>query len=309
MVERVRIGTRGSLLARWQTDHVRDLLRAAWADLTVEIEVISTHGDQVLDTPLPLLGGKGVFTAELEAALHNHSIDCAVHSLKDLPTENPPGLTVGATPPRANPHDALISRDGHTLDTLPEGAVIGTSSSRRAAQLLHYRPDLRLSDIRGNVDTRLRKAFDPAGGYDAILLACAGLERLGKFDAVTQIIPKEIMLPAPGQASMAVQCRDDDESLALLHPLTHADTFAAVTAERAFLSGLGGGCSLPIAAFAIVEGDRLVLRGRVNSPDGVEQIDVEADGAADIESAYQLGLALAAEAQQQGARSLLERIS
>lgn len=308
MAEVVTIGTRGSLLARWQTDHVRDLLCAAWSDLTVQIEVISTHGDQVLDTPLPLIGGKGVFTAELEAALHNRTIDFAVHSLKDLPTENPPGLTVGATPPRANPHDALISRSGHTIESLPRGAVIGTSSRRRAAQLSHFRPDLQFADIRGNVDTRIRKALDLAGEYDAIVLACAGLERLEKFDVVTQIIPADIMLPAPGQASMAVQCREESEAFNLLIPLDHDATRAAITAERAFLARLGGGCSLPIGALAQVQDGRLHLRGRVSAPDGSEQIDVEADGSAALPAAYELGAALAVEALERGARSILEQI-
>src|SRR5215207_2285221 len=172
MVERsTRIGTRGSALARWQTDTVADLLRGAWPRLQVEVQVIQTQGDRVLDKPLPMIGGKGVFTAELESALRAGEIDFAVHSLKDLPTENPDSLTIGATPKRATPNDALISRDGYTLALLPRGATIGTSSRRRAAQLLYHRADLKIADIRGNVDTRIRKALDPDGQYDAILLA------------------------------------------------------------------------------------------------------------------------------------------
>lgn len=305
----VCIGTRGSLLARWQTDHVRDLLREAWPALDIDIQVMSTQGDQVLDTPLPMLGGKGAFTAELEAALHQRHIDFAVHSLKDLPTENPPGLTVGATPIRANAHDALISRGGHMLDTLPHGAVIGTSSPRRAAQLLHYRADFVMHDIRGNVDTRLRKALDPNGDYDAILLACAGLERLGKGDVITQVIPFDVMLPAPGQAAMAVQCRDEAEAFDLLQPLNHDATHIAVTAERAFLAGLGGGCALPIAALATVQNGQLHLHGRVSATDGTRQIDVEAAGAATMTAARQLGRELAAQALDRGARPLLEASS
>ncbi|MBZ0287635.1 MAG: hydroxymethylbilane synthase, partial [Anaerolineae bacterium] len=171
----VVLGTRGSALARWQTDHVSGLLCEAWPDLTIQIQVLTTQGDRVVDTPLPLIGGKGLFTAELEAALRAHAIDFAVHSLKDLPTENPPDLILGAVPKRAAANDVLVSRKNYTLRTLPQGAVVGTSSRRRAAQLLHCRPDLHTVDIRGNIDTRIRKALDPAGKYDAIILASAGL--------------------------------------------------------------------------------------------------------------------------------------
>jgi hydroxymethylbilane synthase len=168
----LRLGTRGSALARWQTDHVADLLAAAWPGLALEVVVLHTQGDRLLDTPLPLVGGKGAFTAELEAALRRGEIDLAVHSLKDLPTAMPVGLVLGAVPARADPSDVLVSRGGYRLETLPQGATVGTSSRRRAAQLLHHRPDLRLLDVRGNVDTRLGKALDPDGPYDALLLAC-----------------------------------------------------------------------------------------------------------------------------------------
>jgi hydroxymethylbilane synthase len=304
----VRIGTRGSALARWQTDNVAERLRAAWPGLDVQLTVMTTHGDRVLDTPLPLIGGKGVFTAELEAALRDHTVDFAVHSLKDLPTENPPGLTVGATPERADPRDTLISRAGYTLDTLPHGATIGTSSRRRAAQLLSRRPDLKMADIRGNVDTRIRKALDPDGPYDAILLAAAGLERLGLAGHVSQYLPLDVMLPAPGQASMAVQCRDEAESLTMLAPVNHLPTALAITAERAFLAGLGGGCSLPIAAFAAVTDGEIHLRGRVNAPDGSEQVDVEARGAATLPDAHALGVELASAALARGVGTILEAI-
>ncbi|MBZ0274744.1 MAG: hydroxymethylbilane synthase, partial [Anaerolineae bacterium] len=194
-IETLRFGTRGSDLALWQTRYVMALLKEAQPSLEVEYEIIRTRGDQVLDTPLPLVGGKGVFTAELEAALHEKRVDCAVHSLKDLPTEQPDGLTIGAIPVRANPADALISRAGYTLATLPQGARVGTSSTRRAAQLLHKRPDLQLLDIRGNVDTRIRKALAVDGDYDAIVLAYAGLDRLGFTDVVSQILDFDDMLP------------------------------------------------------------------------------------------------------------------
>jgi hydroxymethylbilane synthase len=300
----IRLGTRGSALARWQTDYVAGLLQAAHPGLRVEIQVISTQGDRVLDKPLPLVGGKGIFTAELEMALRSGQIDYAVHSLKDLPTEPPNGLSIGAIPLRANPADVLVSHSSFSLKNLPMGATVGTSSRRRSAQLLHIRPDLRTLDIRGNVDTRVRKALDADGDYDAILLAYAGLERLGKLDSITDRLRFEDMLPAPGQGALAIQCRDETESLDLLTPIQHAETTACVNAERAFLAGLGGGCSLPIAAYAEIDGDRLLLRGRVNSPEGRQQIDVRADGS--ISAALNIGYQLAQQALAEGAAALLE---
>jgi hydroxymethylbilane synthase len=305
----IRIGTRASALARWQTDYVAALLKRAWQDLTVEPVIITTRGDKVLDTPLPLIGGKGVFTAELEAALLNGEIDLAVHSLKDLPTEDTPGLIVGAIPERGSPNDALISRNRHTLETLPTGAAVGTSSRRRSAQILHRRPDLRVLDIRGNVDTRIRKALDFEGQYDAILLALAGLERLGQTSVISQIVALEDVLPAPGQGALAVQCRDETDSRSLLAPINHPPTEIAVTAERAFLAALGSGCSLPVAAYSELSGDILNLRGRVNSVDGVAQIDVALIGSADLDSARKLGSNLARMALDQGAARLLEQQS
>jgi hydroxymethylbilane synthase len=305
MTKTIRLGTRGSTLARWQTDHVRGLLEAAWPRVHFEVKIITTRGDQVLDTPLPLVGGKGVFTAELEAELRSGAIDLAVHSLKDLPTDSPQGLAVGAIPPRADPHDVLISRSRYTLDTLPHGASVGTSSTRRAAQLLHLRPDLKLIDIRGNVETRIRKALDPSGPYDAIVLAMAGLERLGYLENISEVLPFDVMLPAPGQGAMGVQCRDDRESLDLLRPITDADTQSAVIAERAFLAGLGGGCAVPIATYAELHGQgQLYLRGRVCARDGSEQIDV--NRAAPASAGYALGSELAKEALAQGAAVILE---
>lgn len=305
-VSSVRLGTRGSALARWQTDHVADLLRAAWPGLAVHVHIIATRGDRTLDTPLPLLGGKGLFTAELEAALRSGDIDLAVHSLKDLPTGPTAGLVIGATPRRANPADVLVSRDGRTLETLPDGATVGTSSRRRAAQLLRHRPDLRIIDVRGNVDTRLRKALDPDGLYDAIVLAYAGVARLGRLDAVSQEIPLDVMLPAPGQGALAVQCRDAAASRALLAPVNDPETEVAVAAERAFLAGLGGGCAVPVAAYAVIEGGQLHLRGRVAAPDGSAQIDVRAVGAASVAGAQRLGADLAGTALAQGAAAILE---
>ncbi|HQY93141.1 hydroxymethylbilane synthase [Caldilinea sp.] len=299
----LRLGTRGSALARWQTDYIAGLLAAAWPDLVTEVEILHTQGDRILDKPLPLIGGKGLFTAELEAALHRGAIDLAVHSLKDLPTEQPPGLMLGAIPARAAVHDVAISRSGLTLAQLPRGAVVGTSSRRRAAQLLHAYPHLRTADIRGNIDTRIKKALDPDGPYDAILLALAGVARLGHREVVTEVLPLDIMLPAPGQGALAVQCRADVAVLHLLAPLDDAATRAAVTAERAFLRGLGGGCSTPVAAYAEIYPQGLHLRGRVAARDGAHFIDVT--GYAALEAADELGASLAAQALSQGARQWL----
>lgn len=299
----LKIGTRGSALARWQTDHIAEALRAAHPGLSVEVVIISTRGDRVLDTPLPLLGGKGAFTAELESALLSGEIDCAVHSLKDLPVTDPPGLTVAAIPERADPRDVLISRDGYILDDLPYGAQIGTSSPRRAAQLRHYRRDLTTLDVRGNIDTRVKKALDPAGDYDAILLAAAGLMRLGMDAVITELLPTEVMLPAPGQAALAVQALDGSPAAGLLAALDHAPTRAAVTAERTFLKGLGGGCALPVAAHAAIDGDILTLRGLVISPDGSQVWRGTQTG--DPAHAADLGAALAENALSDGAADLL----
>ena len=309
----VRLGTRASALALWQTEYVRAELARLWPAMSFEARIISTTGDRVLDTPLPLIGGKGLFTAELEEALHNGSIDLAVHSLKDLPTEMPLGLVLGAVPERADPSDAFVSREGVPLAALPMGSCIGTSSTRRAAQLLHYRPDLRLRDLRGNADTRLRKALDPAGPYDAIVMARAALERLGRLDAASEVPSSELMLPAPGQGAMAVQCRAEKAVLDLIRPLNHTYTELAVTGERAFLEGLGGGCAVPVAALGKVD-DRgvLALRGRVSSPDGLRRVDVALDSVVlttsgpSVGAARSAGLELAALALEQGARGLLE---
>ncbi len=302
--QHVRLGTRSSDLALWQTHHVRQLIAAAWPAVDVAVDTFSTRGDQILDTPLPLIGGKGLFTAELESALRGGDIDAAVHSLKDLPTETPEALTVGAIPERANPADVLISRGGLTLGRLPLGATVGTSSRRRAAQLLNARPDLTIADIRGNVPTRIRKALDPDGPFDAVVLAYAGLQRLERLDVISQVLPLELMLPAPGQGALAVQCRDEAHSLELLAPLDHRPTRVAVTAERRFLAGLGGGCAVPIAAYARLEGQELRLQGRIAALDGSRQIDVS--GRAPAAEAAALGDRLAGEALALGAAQLLE---
>jgi hydroxymethylbilane synthase len=302
----VRLGTRASRLARWQTAHVGAALRSRHEGLSCTEVTLATAGDRDDHTPLPEIGGKGVFTEALEAALRAGDIDVAVHSLKDVPVEDGPGLVLAALCFRADPRDVLIARDGHTLDALPRGARVGTCSTRRSAQLLALRPDLELAALRGNVDTRVRQVRD--GQYDAILIAAAGVIRLGLTDAVTEYLPLDRVLPAPGQGALAVQCRADDaDVLAVLRDLDDPDVRAATTAERGFLEGLGGGCAAPIAAHARVEqtpaGYRVFVRGLVASRDGRTVIRVE--GVGDVKHARRTGLQLAADARRRGAEALL----
>jgi hydroxymethylbilane synthase len=295
--------TRPSALARWQTQWVISALQEAYPGLICEEKVITTQGDKVLDRPLPEIGGKGLFTQELENELLSGAVHCAVHSLKDLPVENPAGLTVGCVPPRAEVRDALISAKGYTIETLPPGSVVGTSSLRRAAQILSARPDVTTASLRGNVDTRLRKALE--GQYDAIILAGAGLTRLGLDSHVTQWLPLNVMLPAPGQGALAIQCRADDrETLSLLSALEDAPTRLAVIAERQFLLGLGGGCAVPVAAYADLSHETLdiSLTGLVASTDGKQIIKVSGSDNEPID----LGKQLAQEALKQGAAEILQ---
>ena len=280
----LRIGTRTSPLARWQTEHVVGLLQRAWPGLDCLIQPFTTQGDrtQGQNKPLPEIGGKGLFTFELEEALRRGEIDLAVHSLKDLPVENPLGLTIGAIPGRADVRDALVTRNGWSLSTLPTGATLGSSSTRRAAQLLATRPDLQLRPIRGNVETRLRKVR--AGDYDATVLAVAGLSRLGLVDQVTEGLALGVVLAAPRQGAPAGQSRADDAAvLALLAAIDDAAARSAVTAERDFLHRLGGGCSAPVAAFAQVvdaqSGD-LEMSALVGAADGKRLIRVAGRGPA-----------------------------
>ncbi len=297
----VRIGSRGSALARQQADWVAIRLEQAHPGLICRIEYFTTSGDRIADRPLPEFGGKGVFTDDLAHALQDKKIDLAVHSLKDLPVDETPGLTLAAICERADARDALIAADPWTLKTLPHRARVGTSSLRRAAQLLAARPDLTVLPIRGNIDTRIRKAL--AGEYDAILLAAAGLARLGLGQHIVEILPFDMMLPAPGQGALAVQCRADNTALiGALAALDHLPTRRAVSAERAFLKTLGGGCSAPIAAYSrITAQGELKLCGLVLTPDGQQTIHVFNKG----EDPQKLGAMLAQEALDMGARKLL----
>jgi hydroxymethylbilane synthase len=265
-----------------------------------EEKIIITQGDKILDKPLPEIGGKGLFTQELESKLLSGAAHCAVHSLKDLPVEIPSRLTIGCIPARAEVRDALISKNGHAVATLPTNASVGTSSLRRSAQLLSIRPDLRIESLRGNVDTRVRKALE--GQYDAIILAGAGLTRLGLDGNITEWLPLDVMLPAPGQGALAVQCKSTDRTtLNLLAALDDEFTRKAVTAERAFLSGLGGGCAVPVAAHAIIHSTVINLTGLVISEDGQRVVKVSGQGA----DALQLGNELAQEAIARGADKIL----
>ncbi len=296
---KLTFATRPSALARWQTQWVINALQNIHPDLECEEKVITTQGDKILDKPLPEIGGKGLFTQELESELFNGDVHCAVHSLKDLPVENPVGLTIGCIPARAEVRDALISKNGHTLATLPKSASIGTSSLRRASQILSIRPDVKTESLRGNVDTRLRKALN--GQYDAIILAGAGLTRLGLEKHVTEWLSLDVMLPAPGQGALAIQCRADDQTtLDVLVALEHTPTRKSVTAERAFLSGLGGGCSVPVAAYATAN-HGINLTGLVASPDGRQIIKVRGQGG----DSEELGRSLAHDAISQGASGIL----
>lgn len=264
------VGSRASALALRQATLAAEALRRAHPGLECPVVEFSTRGDRDLEHPLPQIGGKGVFTEELEAALLSGRIALAVHSLKDLPTTATPGLVVAAVLERADPGDVLISRTRKALGDLPSGPAIGTSSTRRAAQLATLRPDARLLELRGNVQTRVRKALDPAGPYDAIVLAAAGLARLGGAleDAIAERFAPERFLPAPGQGAIALQCRADGPEGEIIACVNHAPTWAAVTAERAFLAGLEGGCSAPVAAYAHLERGELVLHGLVAATDG-----------------------------------------
>lgn len=303
----IRIGARGSTLSRRQVDFVAQLLSTAHPDLSIEVEVIVTQGDRQLDKPLPAIGGKGVFTEELEDLLLSGRIDLAVHSLKDLPTAHRPGLTIGATPVRATVTDVLISRSGVGLADLAHGAVIGTSSLRRGAQIIRARRDVAPQSIRGNVETRIRKLNDPAGPYDAILLAAAGLERLDLLPLATEELSLETMLPAPGQGALAVQSRDADEMRELLAPIHDGATWITTSAERAFLSRLGGGCSAPVAAFGRIVDGELDLHGRVTAVDGSVQVDVRSCAPCTTpEDALAAGAMLAERALAEGAAALLE---
>ncbi|MGA3236284.1 MAG: hydroxymethylbilane synthase [Bryobacteraceae bacterium] len=291
------IASRGSQLALWQARWVSGRLTALGH--ACHIEIIKTTGDKITDVPLAQVGGKGLFTKEIEEALLDGRADLAVHSLKDLPTELPAGLALAAVPEREDPHDAVV---GRKLADLPPGATVGTSSLRRAAQLRRLRPDLNIESIRGNLDTRLRKLDE--GRYDAIMLAAAGLKRLGWEARIAEILPAETMCPAVGQGALAVETRAGGAGWDACATLDHSATHSAVAAERAFLRALGGGCQVPIGAAATVAGARLHLMGLVIAPDGSALVRGEHEGR--VEDAEAIGAGLGAKLLEQGARAILE---
>jgi len=291
------IASRGSQLALWQARWVSERLTSLGHEC--RIEIVKTTGDKITDVPLAQVGGKGLFTKEIEEALLDGRAHLAVHSLKDLPTELPAGLALAAVPEREDPHDAVV---GRKLVDLPAGATVGTSSLRRAAQLRRLRPDLNIESIRGNVDTRLRKLDE--GRYDAIVLAAAGLNRLGWAGRIAEILPAEMMCPAVGQGALAVETSSSGAGWDACAALDHAATHSAVAAERAFLRALGGGCQVPIGAYATVDDEGLHLVGLVIAPDGSAVVRGQREGpAAEAEA---IGAALGANLLAEGARSILE---
>ena len=305
MPDTLRIATRKSPLALWQAEHVAAALRATHPGLHVELLGMSTQGDKILDTPLAKIGGKGLFVKELEQGMLEGQADIAVHSMKDVPVELPEGLHLAAILAREDPRDAFVSNHYDTLEALPQGARVGTSSLRRQCQLADRRPDLVILPLRGNVNTRLRKLDD--GEYDAVILASAGLKRLGMAERIRACLTPEDSLPAIGQGAIGIECRRDDPRVnALIAPLHDADTAARISAERAMNHRLQGGCQVPIGGYAVLADDALWLRGLVGTVDGSEVIRAEIRGP--VDQAEALGTALAEELLDHGARAILDSL-
>lgn len=303
----LRIGTRRSKLALWQSNHIAQCLREIYPAIQVELVQIITKGDlsQEKNIPLPEIGGKGLFTAELEEALRKKEIDLAVHSLKDLPTEVSAEFSISAIPKRAAANDILISKGGISLSELKIGARIATSSLRRSSQLLKLRPDIKTMGIRGNVDTRIKKIEDPSSEYDAILLAKAGVDRLGLSSKISEVIDYDLILPAAAQGALGIQTRSDDsDTIELLSMLHDSETAAAVLCERAFLSELNAGCNTPVGAFAEIRDNQLYFQGRCLSADG--KISVDVSGSGEVSEAESLGREWARQALIRGASDILD---
>lgn len=305
MAREIIVGTRDSALAMWQTNWVVDSLKKMNPEYTFQIVSMKTQGDKILDVALAKIGDKGLFTKELEVAMLNREIDLAVHSMKDLPTDLPDGLTIGAMCERVDPKDVVISREGVPLAQLPQGALIGTSSLRRCAQLLNYRPDLQLEPLRGNLNTRMAKL--ERNNLDAIILAAAGVERLGWGDRITERLSIDVCLPAVGQGSIGIEIREGDQDVsAVVQKINHAPTWAAITAERALLKKLEGGCQIPIGALGTVDGDQLTLKGVVAGLDGQELIRDQISGP--VAEAAALGVNLALRLLEMGADKILRTV-
>ena len=308
MPNKIRIGTRGSELALWQTYHVKKLLEAHFNNLVVDVEKIKTTGDKILDAPLAKIGDKGLFTKELELALLDNRVDIAVHSFKDVPTFVPEGLIIAAVLEREDVRDVFITnpkKSHQAFVDLPSNAVIATGSLRRICQLLNTRPDLQIVEIRGNLNTRMEKL--DSSDWDGMILAKAGVTRLGWAQRITEILPFEIMLPAVGQGALAIECRSDDSRMQeMLQPLHHTPTAVAVTAERALLRYLEGGCQIPIGAYGQILGTELCLEAVVGSLDGKQIVRGKKIGM--ISNAEQIGIDLSTELLTRGAKEILEEI-
>ncbi|MCP3678510.1 MAG: hydroxymethylbilane synthase [Deltaproteobacteria bacterium] len=305
MKSEIRVGTRGSQLALWQANWVKSSIEERYAGTTVELVKIKTTGDKILDVPLAQVGGKGLFVKEIEEALLDGRVDLAVHSMKDVPTEFPEGLHLAYITEREDPRDIVISRNGIHLFDLPQGAKIGTASLRRQAQILKRRPDFEIVQLRGNLDTRIRKLTET--DMDAIILAGAGIKRLGWAEKITEYLEPEVMLPAIGQGALGIETRIDDEEINELTTFfNHHVTAVAVRAERALLKRLEGGCQVPIAAYGTVDGGRLTLAGLVASTDGEQIIQESLDG--DEGDAETVGIALAERLLARGAGEILAEV-
>jgi len=303
--KKLTIGTRGSPLALWQAHWIKSQLESVHDDLTVDLVKIKTSGDKIQDVPLAKVGGKGLFTKEIEESMLRYETDIAVHSMKDVPVKFPPSLTLSVVTEREDPRDALIARNGLKLDTLPKGARVGTGSFRRTTQLLNYRPDLEVVPMRGNVQTRLDKL--ESEGLDAIILAAAGLIRLDMADHITEYIEPEIMLPGGGQGAVGIESRKEDlRVMNRIFPLDHEETHLALEAERAFLTRLEGGCQVPIGVYATIEGETLYLRGLVGSLDGKQMLKAERKGS--VEDPEAIGFELAGEILGMGADKILKEV-
>jgi hydroxymethylbilane synthase len=303
--KKLTIGTRGSPLALWQAHWIKSQLESLHGDLTVDLVKIKTSGDKIQDVPLAKVGGKGLFTKEIEESMLRYETDIAVHSMKDVPVKFPPSLTLSVVTEREDPRDALIARNGLKLDTLPKGARVGTGSFRRTTQLLNYRPDLEVVPMRGNVQTRLDKL--KSEGLDAIILAAAGLIRLDMADHITEYIEPEIMLPGGGQGAVGIESRKEDlRVMNRIFPLDHEETHLALEAERAFLTRLEGGCQVPIGVYATIEGETLHLRGLVGSLDGKQMLKAERKGS--VEDPEAIGFELAGEILGMGADKILKEV-
>lgn len=301
----IRIGSRGSQLALQQAIYIQSELEKKYPGISASIKKVKTAGDKILDVPLAKAGGKGLFVKEIEDSLLQEEIDIAVHSMKDVPAVLPPGLCIGAITSREDPRDVLISRDGSGFFHLSSGAHLGTSSLRRMSQLLNQRPDLKISSLRGNLDTRLKKL--DSGTYDAIVVAAAGILRLGLEERITEYLPTNISLPAIGQGALCIECREGDRMvLEGISFLNHRDTSLCVRAERAFLNRLEGGCQVPIGAYAIISHNRLDIEGFVSSVDGRRMVRDKRSGA--IDNPEEIGLRLADSILSQGGEEILREI-